>query len=149
MRSRTGLWIATAAVVAALSGCAGGVGIGIPLVPGVSLGLGFGSGGPSVGLGTGVGPVGVGVGVNTGGQVYGGAGLGASTGIGGGVRAGAGGGSSTLLYDPEAPATPRPGLAPQRVDQAWRVCCRTLPSLARPAQLTEQVARDAAVGTQS
>ena len=61
MRSRAGLWIATAAAVAALSGCAGGVGIGIPLVPGVSLGLGFGSGGPSVGLGTGLGPVGVGV----------------------------------------------------------------------------------------
>jgi len=88
-----------------LVGCANvgaGVGIGIPVVPGVSLGVGWGSGGPSVGVGTGWGPVGAGVSMDSGGRVYGNAGVGVGVGSGG-VSAGVGVGQSVLLHDPDAP----------------------------------------------
>lgn len=87
---------------ALLAGCAGGVGVGIPVGP-FSIGVGVGTGGVSAGIGTGVGPVGVGVGVNQSGQVGAGVGVGASAPIGGGpARVGAGVGASTVLYDPAA-----------------------------------------------
>lgn len=81
-----------------LAGCVG-VGIGIPIVPGVSLGVGYGAGGPSIGLGTGFGPVGAGVGINGSGQVIGSAGLGVSAG-----PVGVGVGKGVVLADPAVPS---------------------------------------------
>ena len=97
MRAAALLLIASAAL---LGGCAS-VGIGVPLVPGVSLGVGVGSGGVSAGVGTGVGPFGAGLGVNQRGQVTGNVGVGTSTPVGNsGARVGVGVGTGTVLYDP-------------------------------------------------
>ena len=93
------------AAAALLGGCAAGVGISVPLIPGVSLGVGVGSGGRAqVGIGTGVGPVGVGVGVDQDGRVSAGAGVGVSKEIGNrGARVGVGVGTSTTIHDPDKP----------------------------------------------
>ena len=94
-----------AAAALGAAGCSnvgGGVGIVIPLLPGLSLGVGVGSGGPSIGLGTGIGPIGAGVSMDTGGRVYGGAGVGVGV-SSGNVGAGVGVGQSVLLHDPNAP----------------------------------------------
>ncbi len=102
-------------VLAGAAGCAG-IGIGVPVAPGISVGLGVGHGGVTAGVGTGVGPVGVGVGVNQGGQVVGGAGVGASVPVGG-ARVGAGIGTGTVLREPRggnrvAPRQPDASVAP-------------------------------------
>ena len=99
------LFVGVAAAVL-LGGCAAGVGISVPLIPGVSLGVGVGSGGRAqVGIGTGVGPVGVGVGVDQDGRVSAGAGVGVSKEIGNsGARVGVGVGTSTTIHDPNKPA---------------------------------------------
>ena len=111
---RTSRALAALATVALLGGCAAGVGIGIPIFPGVSLGGAVGSGGVNLGEGTGVGPVGVGVGVNQRGQVSAGAGVGVSTGIGGGASVGAGVGTGTVIYDPNDPKHRKPGSSDPR-----------------------------------
>lgn len=99
--SRFGL-LMVAPALALLAGCAAGVGVSVPIFPGVSLGVGAGSGGNvHVGVGTGVGPVGVGVGVNQSGRVSAGAGVGASVPVGN-ARVGAGVGTGTVIYDPKA-----------------------------------------------
>lgn len=99
------LFVGLAAVVL-LGGCAAGVGISVPLIPGVSLGVGVGSGGRAqVGIGTGVGPVGVGVGVDQDGRVSASADVGVSKEIGNsGARVGVGVGTSTTIHDPNKPA---------------------------------------------
>lgn len=98
------LFVGVAAVML-LGGCAAGVGISVPLIPGVSLGVGVGSGGRAqVGVGTGVGPVGVGVGVDQDGRVSAGAGVGVSTGVGNsGARVGVGVGTGTTIDEPNKP----------------------------------------------
>ena len=104
--------LALGAISTLIAGCAAGVGIGVPILPGVSLGVGVGSGGHvNVGLGTGVGPVGVGVGVNQHGQVSAGAGVGASVPVGN-ARVGAGVGTGTVIYDPARSGRPATGDGP-------------------------------------
>lgn len=90
-------FVASAALL--LTGCASigaGVGIGIPLLPGLSLSIRVGSGGPSIGLSTGWGPLGAGVGIEGSGRVVGSAGIGASAG-----PVGVGVGRSAVLYEPQ------------------------------------------------
>lgn len=104
---RTRWRAATAGLVVGLAGCSsvgGGVGVSVPVLPGVHIGVGVGTGGVHVGVGASAGPVGVGVGVNQRGQITGNAGVGASAPVGnGGVRVGGAVGTGTVLYDPDAP----------------------------------------------
>jgi hypothetical protein len=92
----------------ALGGCAirGGVGIGVPIVPGLALSLGYGPGGPVIGLATGWGPLGAGIGINQRGQVTGSAGVGVGVGVASGAAVGGVGvgvGKSVTLYEPTTP----------------------------------------------
>ena len=124
-----------------LIGCQGGrIGLGVPVVPGVSVGVGVGTGGVSVGAGVGSGPVGVGVSVHESGRVSAGGGVGVSAGpVGVGTRvdqdgrvsAGAGVGvsaatsdgaranavtsQSTVIYDPAV----RAEMSGQRAPSGW------------------------------
>ena len=87
-----------------LSGCSNvhtgaGIGVNVPLLPGVSMGVTLGTGGVSAGVNAQSGPVGVGVGVNGSGQVTGRAGVGASA--PGPVSVGGGVGVGGVLYDPK------------------------------------------------
>jgi hypothetical protein len=97
-RGRLASRLALLAASAAMTGCAVGVGFGIPLVPGLSLNVGVGPGGPSVGLSTGWGPLGAGVSLNPRGQLVGSAGIGVGAG-----PVGVGVGRSVMLHDPQAP----------------------------------------------
>jgi hypothetical protein len=88
---------ATICLAALLGACSSiGLGISVPLVPGISIGVGVGSGGVNAGVSAGRGPVSVGV--SQSGQVTGSAGVGASTGIGG-ASVGVGVGTSTVIHD--------------------------------------------------
>lgn len=102
-----GRWMAAVGCMAGLAGCGsvgGGVGVSVPVLPGVHIGVGVGTGGVHLGVGASAGPVGVGVGVNQRGQVTGNAGVGASVPVGdGGVRVGGAVGTGTVLYDPDVP----------------------------------------------
>lgn len=124
-----------------LAGCQGGrVGLGVPVVPGVSVGVGVGTGGVSVGAGVGTGPVGVGVSVHESGRVSAGGGVGVSAGPVGigtrvdqdgrvsagagvgvsaaspdGARASAGTGQSTVIYDPAV----RAEMSEQAASSGW------------------------------
>lgn len=87
-----------------LTGCSNvhtgaGIGVNVPILPGVSIGVNVGTGGVSAGVNAQSGPVGVGVGVNGSGQVTGNAGVGAST--PGAVSVGGGVGVGGVLYDPK------------------------------------------------
>ena len=96
------------AMLALLGACSSiGVGISVPIIPGVSIGVGVGSGGVSAGASVGKGPVSAGVGVNQSGQVSGSAGVGTSVGVGG-ASVGVGVGSSTVIYDPNDPDRRKP-----------------------------------------
>jgi hypothetical protein len=98
--------IAITCLAALLGACSSiGLGVSVPLVPGVSIGVGVGSGGVNAGVSAGRGPVSVGVGVNQAGQVTGGAGVGASTGVGG-ASVGVGMGAGGVIHDPNEPAEP-------------------------------------------
>jgi len=102
---------ATICLAVSVGACSSiGLGVSVPLIPGVSIGVGAGSGGVNAGVSAGRGPVSVGVGVNQSGQVTGGAGVGASTNVGG-ARVGAGVGTSTVIHDPNDPARRDKGLA--------------------------------------
>ena len=86
-----------------LVGCGSiGIGISVPLIPGISIGVGAGSGGVNAGVSAGHGPVSAGVGVSQSGQVTGGAGVGTSTGVGG-ASVGVGVGTGGVIYDPNDP----------------------------------------------
>ena len=92
------------ALVVGLTGCSNvhtgaGIGVNVPILPGVSVGVNVGTGGVSAGVNAQSGPVGVGVGVNGTGQVSGRAGVGAST--PGPVSVGGGVGVGGVLYDPK------------------------------------------------
>ncbi len=92
-------------LTALLAGCGSvgaGLGISVPLIPGISIGVGVGSGGVNAGVSAGHGPVSAGVGVNQTGQVTGGVGVGTSTGVGN-ARVGVGVGTGAVLYDPKDP----------------------------------------------
>lgn len=96
---------ATIGLAALLTGCGSvgvGMGISVPLIPGVSIGVGVGSGGVNAGVSAGRGPVSAGVGVNQRGQVTGTAGVGTSTSVGN-ASVGVGVGTGTVLYDPNDP----------------------------------------------
>ena len=87
-----------------LTGCSNihtgaGIGVNVPILPGVSIGVNVGTGGVSAGVNAQSGPVGVGVGVNGAGQVTGRAGVGAST--PGPVSVGGGVGVCGVLYEPK------------------------------------------------
>ncbi len=87
-----------------LTGCSNvhtgaGIGVNVPILPGVSIGVNLDAGGVSAGVNAQSGPVGVGVGVNGSGQVTGRAGVGAST--SGPVSVGGGVGVGGVLYDPK------------------------------------------------
>lgn len=101
-RSLHRLW--ALALVAGLSGCSSvhtgaGIGVNVPILPGVSMGVNLGTGGVSAGVNAQSGPVGVGVGVKGSGQVMGRAGVGAST--PGPVSVGGGVGVGGVLYEPK------------------------------------------------
>lgn len=97
--------LAAICLLALLSACGSvGLGVSVPVIPGVSIGVGVGSGGVNAGVSAGSGPVSAGVGVNQRGQVTGGAGVGASTGVGG-ASVGVGVGTGGVLYDPDDPRT--------------------------------------------
>lgn len=94
---------ATVCLSALLGACSSiGLGVSVPLIPGVSIGVGVGSGGVNAGVSAGRGPVSAGVGVSQSGQVTGNAGVGASTGVGS-ARVGVGVGTSTVIHDPSEP----------------------------------------------
>jgi len=84
-----------------MGGCSSvGLGVSVPLIPGVSIGVGVGSGGVNAGVSAGRGPVSAGVGVSQSGQVRGNAGVGVSTGVGG-ASVGAGVGVGGVIHDPD------------------------------------------------
>jgi hypothetical protein len=92
------------ALSSCLSGCGhlnagAGIGMNVPIFPGVSVGVNVGTGGVDAGVNAQSGPVGVGVGVNGTGQVTGRAGVGAST--PGPVSVGGGVGVGGVLYEPK------------------------------------------------
>lgn len=101
-----GRWMVAVVCMAGLAGCGsvgGGVGVSVPVLPGVHIGVGVGTGGVHLGVGASAGPVGAGVAVNQRGQVTGNAGVGGSVPVGsGGVRVGGAVGTGTVLYDPDA-----------------------------------------------
>lgn len=87
-----------------LTGCGSihtgaGVGLNVPILPGVSIGVNVGTGGVRAGVNAQSGPVAVGVGVNGAGQVTGRAGVGVST--PGPVSVGGSVGMGGVLYDPK------------------------------------------------
>jgi|GEM_PF-1833911 len=101
--ARLATLLSSAAVLAGCASVGAGVGIGIPLAPGLAFNVGVGPGGPAFGLSTGWGPLGAGVAMTPQGHVMGSAGVGVGA---GGV--GVGVGQSVLLHDPNAPPRPLP-----------------------------------------
>ena len=98
--------ICAALLLTACGSVGGGIGISVPIIPGVAIGIGVGSGGVSAGASVGKGPVSAGVGVNQSGQVSGSVGVGTSVGVGG-ASVGVGVGTSTVIYDPNDPKRPK------------------------------------------
>lgn len=104
VRPRLNTILAWLTLTLGLSGCSNvhtgaGIGMNVPVLPGVSIGVNMGTGGVNSGVKAQSGPVGVGVGVNGSGKVTGRAGVGAST--PGPVSVGAGVGVGGVLYDPK------------------------------------------------
>ena len=104
VRPRLNNTLAWLTLAVGLTGCSNvhtgaGIGVNVPILPGVSIGVNVGTGGVSAGVNAQSGPVGVGGGVNGSGQVTGRAGVGAST--PGPVSVGAGVGGGGVLYDPK------------------------------------------------
>ncbi len=104
VRPRLNNTLAWLTLAVGLTGCSNvhtgaGIGVNVPILPGVSIGVNVGTGGVSAGVNAQSGPVGVGVGVNGSGQVSGRAGVGAST--PGPVSVGGGVGVGGVLYDPK------------------------------------------------
>lgn len=94
---------ATTCLAALIGGCSSvGIGVSVPLIPGVAIGVGVGSGGVNAGVSAGRGPVSAGVGVNQAGRVTGSAGVGASTGVGG-ASVGVSGATGVVIHDPNDP----------------------------------------------
>lgn len=103
LRPRLNNTLACWALAVGMTGCSNvhtgaGIGVNVPILPGVSIGVNMGTGGVSAGVNAQSGPVGVGVGVHGTGQVTGRAGVGAST--PGPVRVGAEVGVSGVLHEP-------------------------------------------------
>lgn len=104
MRPRLNKILAWLTLTFGLTGCSNvhtgaGIGVNVPILPGVSIGANVGMGGVSAGVNAQAGPVSVGAGVNGSGQVTGRAGAGAST--PGPVSVGGGVGVGGVLYDPK------------------------------------------------
>lgn len=101
---RSLLRLCAPALAVVLAGCSNvhtgaGIGVNVPILPGVSIGVNVGTGGVNAGVNAQSGPIGVGVGVNTSGQVTGRAGVGANT--PGPVSVGGGVGVGGVIYDPK------------------------------------------------